>query len=232
MERFAARFSTWYTWFARNSRSCLAIRLQIGAQVRCRIRTWGLTPVPYGGLTPDVQLHTSATDDRAARLRDLTAGTLVHRLIQFGVAPSGKPDDSELAHALTLLKPEERAALEDVEGTVRAAVAAWRSMRTREDVASLLASGNRLHEVPFSLLVETASSPHGAENGPTVLRGTIDCLIRRGDGSVVVVEFKSGSPRAFHQRQLDLYVEAARGLFPWATVGGRLIYPDNPLPGA
>ncbi len=170
--------------------------------------------------------------DRAAGIRDLTAGTLVHRLFQFGIVPGGVPDAGEEAYALTLLKPEERAALEDVEATVATAVAAWRAMHGREDVSALLASGSRLHEVPFSLLVETASALHGARNEPTVLRGTIDCLIRREDGSVVVVEFKSGTPRAFHQRQLDLYVEAARGLFPGTSVDGRLIYPDNPRPVA
>jgi RecB family endonuclease NucS len=58
-----------------------------------------------------------------------------------------------------------------------------------------------------------------------VLRGTIDCLVQREDGSVVVVEFKSGQPAALHRRQLDLYVEAARALFPGAAIEGRLIYP-------
>jgi ATP-dependent helicase/nuclease subunit A len=189
--------------------------------------------VRYGGQTPDVELHTSAAKlDRAAGIRDLTAGTLVHRLFQFGIVPRSGLDDDEAAHALRLLKPEERAALEDVEATVAAAVAAWRSMRTREDVSALLASGSRFHEVPFSLLVEPGSAPHGAENGPMVLRGAIDCLVRREDGSVVVIEFKSGTPQAFHQRQLDLYVEAARALFAGARVDGRLIYPDNPRPDA
>jgi ATP-dependent exoDNAse (exonuclease V) beta subunit len=115
---------------------------------------------------------------------------------------------------------------------VAAAVAAWRSMRTRADVSALLASGSRLYEVPFSLLLEAVSAPQGAGSGPLVLRGTIDCLIRRDHGSVVVVEFKTGTPRAFHQRQLDLYVEAARGLFPGARVDGRLVYPDNLRPAA
>jgi ATP-dependent helicase/nuclease subunit A len=186
--------------------------------------------------TPDVELHTPAAKlDGAADIRDITAGTLVHRLFQFGTVPGGRPEDEEAAYALGLLKPEERAALEDVEATVAAAVSAWRAMRTREDVSALLGSGSRFHEVPFSLLVETASAPHGAGNGPMILRGTIDCLIRPGDGSVVVLEFKSGAPRAFHQRQLDLYVEAARALFPGTSVKGRLIYPDyldNPRPDA
>ena len=128
---------------------------------------------------------------------------------------------------MTLLKPEERAALDDVHATAAAAVTAWRSMRTREEVAALLASGSRLHEVPFSLRVAGSSVSPAIPVGPIVLRGTIDCLIRRDDGSIAVVEFKSGKPQAFHQAQIDLYVEAARALFPQAAVEGRLVYPGH-----
>ena len=59
-----------------------------------------------------------------------------------------------------------------------------------------------------------------------MLRGTIDCLVRADDGSVTVVEFKTGRPRASHQSQLDIYVEAVRALVPDASVTGRLVYPD------
>jgi ATP-dependent exoDNAse (exonuclease V) beta subunit len=114
---------------------------------------------------------------------------------------------------------------------VGAAVTAWRSMRTRDDVAALLASGSRLHEVPFSLCTAGSSTFPAGSVGPLILRGTIDCLIQRDDGSIVVVEFKSGSPQGFHQKQIDLYVEAARALFPQAAVEGRLIYPIV-LPGS
>jgi ATP-dependent helicase/nuclease subunit A len=160
--------------------------------------------------------------NRAAGIRDLTIGTLVHRLFQFEHPPAGSahPRD-ESAHARALLRPEERAALEDVDATVAAALDAWRSMRARPDVAALLASGRRLTEVPFSL-----RAPSGSGEGTVVLRGTIDCLIQRDDGSVVVVEFKSGRPRPLHQRQLDAYVDAARGLFPGVPVEGQLIYSD------
>jgi hypothetical protein len=41
----------------------------------------------------------------------------------------------------------------------------------------------------------------------------------------VVVEFKTGRPRPIHQRQLDLYVDAARRLHPGApAVLGTLLY--------
>jgi RecB family exonuclease len=64
----------------------------------------------------------------------------------------------------------------------------------------------------------------GQEAGVVVLRGTVDCLIVRADGSVLVLEFKTGSPRPSHQRQLDVYLDAARALFPGAPVSGQLIY--------
>ncbi len=125
-----------------------------------------------------------------------------------------------------------------MDATVAAAVDAWRSLRARSDVAELLASGRRLHEVPFSLLVPASPLSNAPPPSPAaeagsrdgvrtaeslILRGTIDCLIRKEDGSIVVVEFKTGRPRAAHRPQLDLYVEAARSLFPGATVEGRLI---------
>ena len=180
----------------------------------------------------DGELHTSGSHSgRALGIHDLTAGTLVHRLFQFGLAPQSGSLEDETAHALTLLAPEERATLQDAEATAAAAVGAWRSMRTRDDVSALLASGNPAYEVPFSMLRPGVAASDGVvARGSEVLRGAIDCLIRTPDGSVIVVEFKSGTARAVHQRQLDLYIEAARALFPGANVSGRLIYPDNPRP--
>jgi ATP-dependent exoDNAse (exonuclease V) beta subunit len=90
-------------------------------------------------------------------------------------------------------------------------------MRELPDLAAILASGRRVYEVPFSLRTMSAE-------GPCILRGTIDCLVRREDGSVVVVEFKTGRPRPEHQRQIGIYVDAARALFPAASVEGKLVY--------
>jgi RecB family endonuclease NucS len=59
-----------------------------------------------------------------------------------------------------------------------------------------------------------------------VLRGNIDCLIRQESGAIVVLEFKTGKRWPVHQRQLDVYVEAARRTFPQAVVEGRLVYSD------
>ena len=64
------------------------------------------------------------------------------------------------------------------------------------------------------------------DNEPVILRGTIDCIVQKDDGSFVIVEFKTGHPYPSHQRQLGLYVEAATLLFPGARITGRLIYAD------
>ena len=107
----------------------------------------------------------------------------------------------------------------DVDDAVRTAVEAWRQMRSRDEVRQILGAGALLHEVPFSMMV-----PTGEEE--TILRGTIDCLVHGVDGTVTVVEFKTGRRRAAHQLQLDVYVQATRALYPGATVQGVLLYAD------
>jgi ATP-dependent helicase/nuclease subunit A len=139
-------------------------------------------------------------------------GTLVHRLFQFADGTGDVPD-----LAARLFRPEERASVADAAATVGRAIDAWTAMTAKPDVRELLRSGERLHELPFSMVDQ--------EEPGRVRRGTIDCLIRRPGGSIVVIEFKTGSPSPFHQNQLDIYVRAARALFPGATVTGQVICP-------
>jgi ATP-dependent helicase/nuclease subunit A len=149
---------------------------------------------------------------------DALVGTLVHRLFQVAAelpAPFGAADATALA--TRLIRPEERATAADAPAAVTRAIEVWMAMRAQPGVNALLESGERIHELPFSCL---------ADHQPgRVLRGTIDCLVRRPDGSIVVIEFKTGAPSPRHEAQLDLYVRAARGMFPDAAVTGRLIYP-------
>ena len=42
-----------------------------------------------------------------------------------------------------------------------------------------------------------------------------------------MLELKTGRRRDWHRQQLDLYVRAARCLFPEATIEGRLVYLDD-----
>ena len=156
--------------------------------------------------------------------RDPIVGTLVHRLFSFLDGSTGPIEEPGLADARALLAPAERALIVDVDATVQAAVDLWRTMRLREDVALLMSSGKRLYEVPFSMRLSDRATGVDSSSGAVVLRGTIDCLVVGPDGTVVVVEFKTGHPRVSHQQQLDIYVDAARLLFPGASVSGQLIY--------
>src|SRR5262249_27142961 len=117
------------------------------------------------------------------------------------------------------LTAAERAAIDDVDDLAAEAVRVWQGLQSRKDVVDLLAGERLLHEVPFSMSVR-----NGQES--VVLRGVIDCLVQKNDSSVLVVEFKTGRPRPSHQRQLDIYVEAAATIYPGARIEGRLVYAD------
>jgi ATP-dependent exoDNAse (exonuclease V) beta subunit len=145
-------------------------------------------------------------------------GRLVHRLFQFAGASAGVEIAEARIRALAMLTNDERGAARDPGAVVDSAIELWRGMRERPDVAALFAGGRPLYEIPFSLLDGGAAR---------ILRGTIDCLIQRDDGSVTVVEFKTGARRAVHEQQLAVYVRAARRLFPGAAVDSLLISPDG-----
>jgi ATP-dependent helicase/nuclease subunit A len=181
------------------------------------------SPVPRGTTIRDSvtnwseEIAASRIIDRS-RIGNTTAGLLVHRLLQLRRRPH--PDSMvELAFARSLLRPEECAGIADVDAIVAEAVAAWRTLSGRHDVASLLSSGRVVHEIPFSMITSR-------DHGPVILRGTIDCIVQKDDGSFVIVEFKTGRHNPSHQRQLDLYVEAATALYSGARIIGRLIYAE------
>jgi ATP-dependent exoDNAse (exonuclease V) beta subunit len=145
---------------------------------------------------------------------EVTAGLLVHRIIQSARQLEALPDSpAQLAFVRSLLSIEEVAELDDLEACVVTALATWHRLRTRLDISELFEAPERQHEVPCSL-----QSPAG------ILRGIIDCLIRKSDGTLVVLEFKTGAPRPSDQIQLDLYVRAVEHMFPDAAVEGRLVY--------
>jgi RecB family exonuclease len=142
-------------------------------------------------------------------------GLLVHRLFQ--AFNRGLTGADPRAAAAALMRPEERAVTLNLDHVISTAIDLWAGLRRRGDVAAVLASAEVLAEVPFSLRIEE-------EGVPILLRGTIDCLAIAADGTVSVVELKTGGRRESHQRQLDLYVRAARALFPGRQVQGHLIH--------
>jgi ATP-dependent helicase/nuclease subunit A len=141
-------------------------------------------------------------------------GRLVHRLLAK-FHPGMAIDETlvrETVHAL--VTDEERIQVPEVEAAVDRAVTLHRRLVSRPDVQALFADGTAAFEVPVSL----------AQDG-RVLRGTIDCLIRRPDGDLVVVEVKTGPPRPEHQRQLQAYLGAVQALGPAIRATGCLIHP-------
>ena len=175
----------------------------------------------------DVRLSASAADGpstdppgwcaggsahEAARL----VGTLVHRLFEHPAGPV-TADHDLLAHRLrSLLHPRERAGVADMDAVVGEAIARFDAVCRRPVVTAVLMSGERMHEVPFAL-----------RRRGELVHGTIDTLVRR-DGVLTVVEVKTGRRAPAHERQLALYVEAARALFPPPDrVEGVLVYPDD-----
>jgi ATP-dependent helicase/nuclease subunit A len=144
-------------------------------------------------------------------------GTLVHRLFQFAAElPAAVAPEQVADLAARLIRPDERATAADAAGSLARAIAAWTALNAQPGISELLESGERMHELPFS-----CRAPGGSQR---VLRGTIDCVVRRRDGTIVVIEFKTGVPSPSHQAQLDIYLEAARGMFPGAAVDGRIVY--------
>jgi ATP-dependent helicase/nuclease subunit A len=150
--------------------------------------------------------------------RERIVGRLVHRLFQMGVG-LGDPLEEVNRRARSLLRPGEELAVEDASDVVAAASQAFQRIAARGDIVAMLEAGQKLHEVPFSLCVADI-----ARERATIVRGTIDCLVRLPDGNVVVIELKTGRPDSAHERQLDLYVRATRAMYPQAAVSGLLVY--------
>jgi ATP-dependent exoDNAse (exonuclease V) beta subunit len=140
-------------------------------------------------------------------------GTMVHRLLQrFGLRDDINP--SQLAEEVwRLVQPEEVADIRDRIAFEKDVICGYGALLRRPDVRQVYVSGEALHEVPFTMRLEG-----------TIVRGTIDCLIRSTSGRVTILEFKTGRPRPEHVRQANLYRRAAEALFPGAEVETRLVY--------
>ncbi|MCR4374250.1 MAG: PD-(D/E)XK nuclease family protein, partial [Acidobacteria bacterium] len=154
--------------------------------------------------------------DRGDRALDRLAGTLVHRLFQRGWA-TPPPAADAVAHLARLVRSEELVDVPDHGRFLSDVAAAFLRLAGRSDVRRWLAQGRAYYEVPFSYAPADAPG--------VIVRGSIDCLVARADGSLQVLEFKTGSPRPEHAGQLDTYLQAVRQAFSGADVTGELVYP-------
>jgi ATP-dependent exoDNAse (exonuclease V) beta subunit len=148
-----------------------------------------------------------------ARREALIAGRLIHRLFQRA-GPADSVESLE-QQAARLLPDDERHSLGDSAAVARVAAAAYRSMRLRADVRTVLDEAECHYEVPFSLRLE---------DGNTLVRGVMDCVAVQPSGDIVVLDFKTGVPRPSDAEQLAVYERAARALFPDRRVEARLVY--------
>jgi hypothetical protein len=114
-----------------------------------------------------------------------------------------------------LIRDDEAEDIDDLEQLVGQARDAYVALCVQPALATILESGDATFEVPFSV---RAAASH------TILRGTFDCIVRRRDGGVTVVELKTGQPAPEHAQQLETYLTAARALFPGTVVEGKLVY--------
>jgi len=169
------------------------------------------------GVSPD------SDGDRGRAAGDharVVLGRVVHRLFQNRVRGDASRD-SLVAAAQRFVTDDEVPDIQDLEALSAEAADVFARMWTAPEVRSVLEGAECLYEVPVSFTLAGATA--GGESN--ILRGVIDCLVQRPGGGVVVLDFKTGTPRGSDRQQLDAYVQAARMLCPGAAVEGRLVYP-------
>jgi ATP-dependent helicase/nuclease subunit A len=143
---------------------------------------------------------------------ELLVGLIVHRLLQrFGMTAE-VDDDALLMVIETLLRKHDGAVSPDSK-IASMIVARFRALRSDADLCAQYAAGDVFHEVPFTFSADGV-----------VVRGAIDCLICQTDGSVRILEFKTGRRREAHDRQAEFYRRAVAAIFPGKIVSAQVVY--------
>ena len=209
---------------------------------------------PLPALPPSrVAVRPAVATNQRVQASERLVGTLVHRLVQR-CGLSADVDREALARTVRqLLRPEERALVENVDELGERAADFFRDMCGRPDVCRLYEAGEVWHEVPFSLVKDGAR-----------FRGSIDCIVARRtprpgrepagherslqnagaanapeDGfesvgeleHLSILEFKTGRERVEqrdeHLAQVALYREAIGAIFPGVLVTAAIVYADR-----
>ena len=160
--------------------------------------------------SPDVESEAAASSR--------VIGRLVHRLLQrYGL--TDPIDAAQLPGAVAeLLRRDERAELAWDARAVEDVIARFQALRASVRFRSNSAHPEVFYEVPFTF-----------QDGGQMLRGAIDCLIRHADGTIQILEFKTGRPRDEHATQADAYRRAATAIFPGTDVSVEILYPGEEM---
>jgi ATP-dependent exoDNAse (exonuclease V) beta subunit len=178
--------------------------LPASASARASVTAWALGASSAGVMGPRADVY---ADD------ELLVGRLVHRLLAR--ARPGLPDSDLAALARTLVTSDE---VGDVtEALLDEVVRLYGAVLDDAELRHWLAQPDARFEVPISLRLEDA------DGTPRIVRGTIDCVVPV-DGRVLVIEFKTGRPRRWHERQLAIYCDAVAQVWSGHRVEGRLVY--------
>ncbi|MCC6162244.1 MAG: UvrD-helicase domain-containing protein [Acidobacteria bacterium] len=145
---------------------------------------------------------------------DLVTGRAVHRLLAH--ADAHDHVSMLLARIRADLGADEQMAVGDVEAFARDVVALVQNVWREDWLRLALASPRARFEFAIAYRIDDGDVVR-------VVRGTVDCLVPVEEG-LLVLEFKTGQRRPSHQRQLDLYVDAVRTIYPGTGVRGHLVY--------
>jgi ATP-dependent exoDNAse (exonuclease V) beta subunit len=159
-------------------------------------RAVGRVTLMDGSLAPGAPVRAAVSRELA-----LLAGTLVHRLLARRL-PADLDESAVAARLRDLLRLDERVDLDDEDGLMARTAGLYRRLRTHPDVIRLLEQGDWHTEVPFSFVTPDAPD--------LLVRGAIDAVVVSADGSVTVVEFKTGARQPDHDAQAEQYARAMR----------------------
>jgi ATP-dependent helicase/nuclease subunit A len=156
--------------------------------------------------------HDAPGDSAPARL----IGTLVHRLLQRGLAE--ETDSARIEQAIArLVRAEELVDIAEPASLAAEAATVYARLRRHPELVAALAAGECFYEVPFSY--------EPSERPGEWIRGVVDCLIVMPDGSVTVLEFKTGRPRPEHEDQAALYAASLEAALGVDRVVLKILYP-------